>query len=206
MASNTSSGSASGGGGGGGAGGTTWYDQYGNAYTGNLTVNSAGWYGAQGGVISPNTVLTYPGNYSIGTTSHSIQWNPPLKVDSLTLSRAQVSDLVDEMTTRIQPGEKVVICLEYSVTDEQMHELRRILDDLHVEGVLVRQARAAIPPLPMPFSAREQRVDYLARILDLWEQRPGLLLTDLLAFYQGQQMGDNEFITAVETHFQLGLA
>lgn len=204
MASSTSGGSAGGGGGGAAGSSGTWYDQYGNAY--GAIAGGGSFYLPQGASITyPSTVYTNPINYTINTSGTSY-WNTSLKADSATLTRMQVSDLVDEMTTRIQPGEKVVICLEYSVTDEQMHELRRILDDLHVEGVLVRQARAAIPPLPMPFSAREQRVDYLARILDLWEQRPGLLLTDLLAFYQGQQMGDNEFITAVETHFQLGLA
>ena len=204
MATSSSSGGAGGGGGGAGSSGT-WYDQYGNAYGG--IAGGGSFYLPQGASITyPSTAYTnVPINYTINT-SGTAYWNQPLKADSATLTRMQVSDLIEEMTTRVQPGEKIVICLEYSVTDQQMDEIRRILADLQIEGILIRQARAAIPPLPMPFSAKEQRVDYLARILDLWEQRPGLLLTDLLSFYKGEQMGDNEFVTAAEVHFRMGLA
>lgn len=214
MATDTSgTGGSSSPGGGGGGGVYLAQDANGNLYASGGT---SGYYLPAGASITypagASTAITYSypaggtiaaaGTYT--TTGNTIYWNPPLTADKATLSRAEISDLVDIMTTRVQPGEKVIICLEHDVSADQVQTLSKVLGDLQIEGVIIRAAKAAVPPLPMPFSAREQRVDYLARILDLWEQRPGLLLTELLSFYQGQQMGDNEFVTAVETWFEVG--
>jgi len=183
----------------GGGGGGSYSDSYGNYWpsggAGNYTITTGGMYYPTAGGAS--NVLS---NYAMGG---SIYFNAPPAADSITLSRAQVSDLVDEMTTRIRPGERVVICVEHDVSSSQVEQLKLMLDDLHVEGVIVRGARASAVSATLPFSGQEQRVDYLARILDLWEQKPGMLLTKLLSFYGGQKMGDNEFVTAVETHFRM---
>jgi hypothetical protein len=77
------------------------------------------------------------------------------------------------------------------------------LKDNKVPGIVIRGARAGtgfnagfIPP-----TDEDRRVDILARIGDLWEKCPTLRLTDLLNWYNGDSMPDEEFITSIEVFF-----
>jgi hypothetical protein len=111
--------------------------------------------------------------------------------------------MIQNLTTTVKPGEKVVVCVDDDMTWEQVHEIQQGLQDNHVPGIVIRGARAGtgfndgyLPP-----TAEEARIDILARLGELWGKIPQLRLTDLLAWYNGDSMSDEEFITSAEIYF-----
>lgn len=112
-----------------------------------------------------------------------------------------IDDLFEKMVTRVKPGERIVVCVDNDVTDTQM---RTIIDEVERKfgGVVIRGARAGTGLRgDMVIKEEDERVDILARIGEIWEQRPDLKLTDLLSWYAGESMEDGDFASAVEVHF-----
>lgn len=141
-----------------------------------------------GGVIPPSSPPLIPwGHYP----------------NSATLSKTEVKDLAESITTLVKPGEHVVICVDADVTDEQKTELQWSLNGAGLYGIIIRAARASTG-YAYDWNAstpEEARVDVLARIGEVWSRRPDLSLCDLLEWYRGEHMDDADFATAVELHF-----
>jgi hypothetical protein len=114
-----------------------------------------------------------------------------------------IDTMIEQLVTRVKPGEKIVVCVDDDMTWEQVHEVQRGLKENKLSGIVIRGARAGtgfnagyVPP-----TDEDRRVDILARIGDLWEKCPSLRLTDLLNWYNGDSMTDEEFATSIEIHF-----
>lgn len=154
--------------------------------------------------ISPWTVGTniVGGPYLSGPANFSYPINISLDPNQSTLQFDGIlEDLFEKMVTRVKPGERIVVCVDDDVTDTQM---RSIIDEVarKFDGVVIRGARAGTGLRgDMVLKEEDERVDILARIGEIWEQRPDLKLTDLLSWYAGQSMEDGDFASAVEVHF-----
>jgi hypothetical protein len=133
---------------------------------------------------------------------HSIDWlsNP----SQLILQPDVMENVFEKMVTVVKPGEKVVVCVDQDLTSGQMREVTDGLADRGFDGIVLRGARAGtgFAGNPQNMTREETRVDTLARILELWQQRPELKLTSLLEWYHGEEMNDEDFAAAVEVHFQ----
>ena len=143
----------------------------------SLTINSGGSYSIYNGV-------SYP-------------WVPDLTQPGM------IDTVIQKLTTTVKKDEKVVVCVDDDMSWEQVREIQRGLHENKISGVVIRGARAGvgfkggyIPP-----TSEEARLDILARIGEIWSQRPELRLTDLLKWYEGQDMSNDEFATSIEVHY-----
>ena len=196
------------------------YDSYGNPY-GN-------WIGTE--PINLTTPLTLSAPLNIVTTSGTTSWpnTAPMYINippgwstattygtaftylyypdpnAVTLTPELVDTLFEKMVTVVKPGERVMICVDQDLTSEQCREVSDGLTDRGFDGIVLRGARAGVgfKGNPQNLTREETRVDTLARILELWQQRPELKLTSLLEWYHGEEMNDEDFAAAVEVHFQ----
>jgi hypothetical protein len=189
-------------------------DSYGNVYnppvqpstanvvyttTGSNTLNIGGGGGMYGIYTGLGTAV--PPMYSISTSG--TYYTPPNIGDWMTMPGV-IDSIIEQLTTRVKDGEKVVVCVDDDMTWEQVHEIQTGMTRNKMSGIVIRGARAGTgygggykPPTP-----EEARVDVLARIGEIWALDPKLRLTDLLQWYDGQDMTDEEFATSVEVHFQ----
>jgi hypothetical protein len=124
--------------------------------------------------------------------------------DAATLSGEAIKALVEKMVATVKFGEKLVICVDSDVSTSQVTDLQEQLHEHGLRGVIIRGARAGtgFKGNVLLATSEEQRVDILARIGEMWAQQPNMKLTDLLQWYAGQEMEDDDFATAVEVHFQ----
>lgn len=168
----------------------------GGSYNNNLTINvPPGWSTA----ITNNIWLN--SNTAIGTGSY-INWPTIVTPNAETLKAEMVECLFQKMVTTVKPGEKVVVCVDSDVTAQQAREFAESLDDNGVTGIVIRGARAGTGvKSDAVIRPEDTRVDILARLGELWEQRPDMKLTELLSWYQGQRMEDKDFAAACEVHF-----
>ncbi len=127
---------------------------------------------------------------------------PPPSSDTFT--RLEMKQFAQSVATLARDGQRVVICVNEDVTDAQMAEIQTCLEQQDVDGILIRAARAGYGMFPADGtdSARERHVDLLARIADLWERRPALRLAELLGWYAGARMDDEDFLACTEVHFE----
>lgn len=193
------------------------YDPYGNPY-GNwinlttpltLTTSSPIVYTTTGtNTISwPSTAPLYinvPGWMSTSNTFPGTYAYYPPDPNSATLTPPVLDSLFEKMVTVVKPGERVMICVDQDLTAEQCREVSEGLTDRGFDGIVLRGARAGtgFAGEQQNMTREETRVDTLARILEVWQQRPELKLTSLLEWYRGEEMSDEDFAAAVEVHFE----
>jgi hypothetical protein len=139
---------------------------------------------------------------NIFTNNPNIYYNPPMGTEWLTMP-GMIDTVIEQLTTRVKDDEKIVVCVDDDMSWDQVHEIQRGLKDNKLTGIVIRGARAGtgykggyVAPTP-----EEARVDVLARIGEIWALNPSLRITDLLQWYDGQEMTDEEFATSVEVHF-----
>lgn len=158
-----------------------------------------------GGIYSTAYTTTLgtaaPPMYVISTSG--TYYSPPLSVDWLTMPGV-IDTVIEQLVTRVKTDERVVVCVDDDLSWEQVTEIQHGLSNNKIPGIVIRGARAGtgygggyISPTP-----EEARVDVLARIGEIWALNPNLRLTDLLQWYDGQDMSNEEFATSVEVHFQ----
>ena len=179
-----------------------YYNYYGTAASANIILPSG--YGGQG---SMNWPLNLTGPSSAGTyVLAPSQWvQDPLPPNAETFSRYELERFAKAYVTQVLPGDKIVICMDDDVKDEQIAHLAQLLKEQNIEGIIIRCARAGkgyTPNPPFPERSQDQRLDYMARILDLWEQRPDLTLSELLCWFRGEKITDEDFSAAAEIHFK----
>lgn len=124
--------------------------------------------------------------------------------NAATLTPGAIEALAEKMVTLQKPGEKMVICVDHDATTTQVRELHDMLIERGIKNpIIIRGARAGTGFLGNILLATEEdkRVDVLARIGEVWAQRPDLKLTDLLQWYAGEEMENEDFATAVEVHY-----
>jgi hypothetical protein len=165
----------------------------------NLNLGGGGGGGGGGGKYNIYAGTAVPNMYSTAV----INYNPPNVSEWLTMP-GMIDTVIEQLTTRVKDDEKVVVCVDDDMSWEQVKEIQTGLKENKLTGVVIRGARAGtgyaggyIPPTP-----EEARVDVLARIGEIWALNPSLRLTDLLQWYDGQDMTNEEFATSVEVHFQ----
>jgi hypothetical protein len=193
-------------------------DPYGNVYspsTANVVYTTTGsnTLNIVGGGNYPFTISSNMGNmigtavppmYSLSTSStYNYNYHLPGMTEWLTMP-GMIDTIIETLTTRVKTDEKLVVCVDDDMSWDQVHEIQRGLKENKLSGVVIRGARAGtgysggyIPP-----TAEEARIDVLARIGEIWALDPSLRLTDLLQWYDGQDMTNEEFATSVEIHFQ----
>jgi hypothetical protein len=148
--------------------------------------------------------INIPPYMSTSTTFYPPYYPAGLDPNAVTLTPELVDTLFEKMVTVVKPGERVMICVDQDLTAEQCREVSDGLTDRGFDGIVLRGARAGVgfKGNPQNLTREETRVDTLARILELWQQRPELKLTSLLEWYHGEEMNDEDFAAAVEVHFQ----
>ena len=142
------------------------------------------------------TTNTFPGTYSYYpvTADPNSSWLTPEVLESL----------FQKMVTTVKPGEKAIVCVDLDLTAEQCLEVKEGMNNTGIDGIVMRGARAGtgFAGNTQNMTREETRVDILARLLELWQQRPELKLTSLLEWYHGEEMEDAEFAAAAEVYFE----
>lgn len=109
--------------------------------------------------------------------------------------------IIDRIVTIVKPREKVIVCFDNDVDWVVSSDLRDMLRDCGIDSVVLHQVKVGVgsPTTPVP---EDKRVDILARIGEVWARNPTLKLTDLLCWYTGAQMEDDDFAAAVEVYYE----
>lgn len=171
-------------------------DSYGNVYS--LPVTTVG-----NGVLSGYSLsgsVTWPPPGTAGTYFY-----PPV-TPSLDLLRypGVLDTIIERLATTVKPGDKAVVCVDTDMNSEEVREIQQGLQQARVPAMIIRGARAGTG-FPTRWSvdptSEEKRVDFLARMGEIWGLRPDLKFTDLLSWYCGNDMDDADFVAAFETHF-----
>jgi hypothetical protein len=159
--------------------------------TASTTTNPIWMGGSAGTGTGPYVVV--PGN----------TWQYNFEPNNLTLTPEVIDCLFEKMVTTVDKNQKVIVCVDLDLTSEQCHEIKEGLNDAGFDGIVMRGARAGtgFGGNPQNLTKEEKRVDILARIGELWELAPELKLTDLLEWWGGEEMQDEDFASAVETYF-----
>jgi hypothetical protein len=143
---------------------------------------------------------TIPWNYNYPMCTHPISWVPSPEIFKYP---GVLDSIIEKLATTVKPGEKIVVCVDMDVSWEQCHEIEEGLIQFRVPAVIIKGARAGTGFLDgfQPKTTEERRVDVLARIGEVWAQRPDLKLTELLSWYNGGEMDDEDFASACEVNF-----
>lgn len=203
-----------------------WYDINGNYYTDDSSnhtgsVNSIHYNGSglvpnvtagtaitcgSGGGAGGATNLGYP--YSISfpnggilSTANTIHWNVAPTFDIL--NNPEIADaLITKMVTLYKPEDPLIICVDDGWTTQQLREMSEVLKERGIQATIISGARAGTGPvIYRPVKEKHQRIDILARLAEVWERKPELNLAELLAWWDGQNMNDDDFAAATEVHF-----
>lgn len=141
-------------------------------------------------------ITAAPGMNITYSTGGTLTWLPQPTPEA-------VDTMIEQLVTIVKPGEKIVVCVDDNFTGEQAYEVQQSLHDSNLPGIVIRGARAGtgfnagfVPP-----TEEDRRVDILARLGELWSKCPTLRLTDLLSWYNGESMPDEEFATSAEVYF-----
>lgn len=191
------------------------YDSYGNPY-GNwigttpieLATTLTTTTGNNTNISWPSTAPLYinlPPSWSTATTMGTYPYYPvTLDPNGATLTPTMLESLFEKMVTVVKPGEKAIVCVDLDLSSAQCREVKEGMTAVGIDGIVMRGARAGtgFGGNPQNLTREETRVDTLARLLELWQQRPELKLTSLLEWYHGEEMEDAEFAAAAETYFQ----
>jgi hypothetical protein len=161
-----------------------------------------------GGYITPSGGIVAGGG---GGSSINHPWintavTFPLTVhpDAQTLSvHPEVMEkLISKMITVCKEGEPLVICVDADFTPQQLSELTEHLTSNGIKGVLIAGARAGHgPAIYRPIKPGHERIDILGRLAEIWERKPDLNLAELLAWWDGSNMNDDDFAAATDVHF-----
>lgn len=167
------------------------------------------------GTLPSNLLSSYPLNIPMSTAA--THYNPQANTYSFypnvvppnkeTFEKADLEQLAAAYTTVIRPHDKIIVCVDNDVTNDQIAHLAKMLDRNAITGLVLRSARAGTgypPSIAFP-DPKDKRLDIMARILDCWEQRPDLSLSDLLGWFQqydGGKLDDDRFAAATEVHFK----
>jgi len=137
----------------------------------------------------PNTAITF-------------DWN--IKPTVQILSEPGVLDkLIDRMVTLYKPEDPLIICVEKDFTPQQVREFVEVLNERDVKAVVIPGAHAGTGrPIFRPVKPERERIDILARIGEVWEQHPTLTLTELLQWWDGRVMEDDDFAAAVDVYME----
>jgi hypothetical protein len=79
-----------------------------------------------------------------------------------------------------------------------MDEISQSLTRHNIEAVIIRGARAGTGR--PPGSGPDKRIDILARLAETWERHPDLTLAELLCWWSGTNMTDDEFAAATDVY------
>jgi hypothetical protein len=182
------------------------YDPYGNWLGGTVPINLPVIVTGTNTNIGTNPIyINVPSGWSTNMLPGAYGYYPSTYEPSQATLTPQILDsLFEKMVTTVRRNEKVIVCVDSDVTSEQMREAAESLTARGFDGIVMRGARAGtgFRGNPQNLTREETRVDILARILELWQQRPELKLTSLLEWYHGEEMNDEDFAAAVEVHFQ----
>jgi hypothetical protein len=151
--------------------------------------------------INPYPVSwSYPYGGYIGST---VNWTTIRPSEEILSDPLLMEALIDKMLTVQKPGEKLIVCLDSGFTAQQVQEISDILDAHGLDAIVIPGARAGYSyGGKIPVRDDQQRIDILARLGELWERHPEMPLTDLLEWYNGQSMSDEDFIACTEVHFK----
>jgi hypothetical protein len=176
-------------------------NNYGNyAAGGNINVPPYSLYpvGGSGGnysIIYPSgvagggggNVVTDWGMYS----SQSEPPEPPVDTEAL----------IEKMVTRYAPGSPLVICADNELTAAQMNEISQSLTRHNIEAVIIRGARAGTGRgHPRPVREECKRIDILAQLAETWERHPDLTFAELIRWWSGENMADDDFAAATDVY------
>jgi hypothetical protein len=160
----------------------------------NVHINSS----APSGTITSGTINAYTAAFP--NTAITFDWN--IKPTVQILSDPEVLDkLISRMVTLYKPEDPLIICVEKDFTPQQVREFVDVLNDRNIKAVVIPGAHAGTGrPIFRPIKEERERIDILARIGEVWEQHPHLSLTELLKWWDGTQMNDDEFAAAVDVY------
>lgn len=170
----------------------------------HTAISSHPWYTyTSGGGVPVSSSLTANANWPLYIYYPSSVPAP----DAKTFTDMDMSRLAGAYSTIVPKGQKVIICVDMDVTQQQVDHLINALAQTDIDGCVIRGARAgtgyASPVLAFADPV-ERRLEILARIADCWEQRPDLSLSELLAWMPvtPEKMTDEEFAAATEVYFR----
>jgi hypothetical protein len=185
-------------------------DPYGIVYTNTGSVSISGGTTAvsiSGGGGGGGSVSNYPSYYPGTSTSWPAgSWPIYAQVtakEQVLNDTAVMDALIARMITQVDPDRDLVVCLDSDCTPEVIGEITMRLQERGIRATVIAGARAGYGcSMSTVVRPEDKRIDILARIGELWEQRPDLPLTELFSFFCGQDMTDEQFAAAVEVHFK----
>lgn len=156
---------------------------------GSISVPPGGSYS-----MPPGQIVYSGGHYSILPNANWTESYPPFNAEAL----------AEKIVTRYVPGNPLVICLDDDFTTEQVNEITGQLIRHNIEAVLIRGARAGTgrPQGTHYTNAPDEgkRIDILARLAETWERHPDLTFAELIRWWNGENMTDDDFAAATDVY------
>ena len=171
---------------------------YGKAIYTSDTVATSGWLDAYKNYVSvSNTSGTSTISPYVTGGNLSVAWPT-----TITLSPDVLKQLMEQIVTEYKEGGPLVICLDSEYTMTQIRELSAVLVDAGIKGVIITGGKAGTgKAIHRDLKEKYQFIDTLARIAMVWEQNPDLNLTDLLKWWHGEDMEDDDFAAAIDVYY-----
>lgn len=168
--------------------------------SGNISITAS--YPYPYGITIPSSAVSTNVPLGTGPTTAYINW-PAIGPGKILLNDPGILDqLISKMITLYKPEDPLIICLDNDFTPQQINELAKYLEIKGIRGVIISGARAGTGrPIYHPIKEGRERIDILARIAEVWERRPDMHLTDLLEWWDGSHMEDDDFAAAVDVYF-----
>lgn len=109
--------------------------------------------------------------------------------------------LAEKIVTKYVPGNPLVICIDNDLTAEQVNEITGQLIRHNIEAVIIKGARAGTGrPSPGLVADEGKRIDILARLAETWERNPDLTFAELIRWWSGENMTDEDFAAATDVY------
>lgn len=170
-----------------------------------ITTGSAA--GGGGGGINwypPGPIWGTANTFPLGTAGTAYTYPyPVITPNEVLLNDSAVMDsFIDRVVTETDTSKTLVICVDMDCSPEVQNEIAGRLADRGIQAMVIVGARAGYGYPSFNANPEDRRVDMLARIGELWEQRPDLKLTELFQWYAGADMEDEDFVKCTEVHFK----
>lgn len=168
----------------------------GGGTVGNVIYGGGGGYTTGGWLPIAGTATTIQGTYPL--------FNYPIVTPGeQLLNDTNVMDgLINRIVTQVDPDRELIVCIDQDCSPEVQKEIAQRLGERGIKGMVIPGARAGYGYPSFNAKPEDKRVDMLARIGELWEQRPDLKLTELFQWYAGADMEDEDFVKCTEVHFK----
>jgi len=158
----------------------------GGPYGGGGSLPSGGYSSGGGSYAAGGVVSGSGGSYSIGAFSVG----PPIpavsemKLNRKTLTSDEINKIIERIVVTVKPGERVIVTADPGTSQENIDSLGGTLRAFGLDAIVMTNVNAETFESE-PVVSEWDRLDMLARLGVIWQERPNLRFGQLLGLALG---------------------